>query len=554
MRTINIYMRYLSFILFALLFCRPGFAQSQGNTSLQRPKLVVGIVVDQMRWDYLYKFYDLYDKNGGFKKFLNQGFSCENTLIPYTPTVTAAGHTCVYTGSVPAINGIVGNGWYDRTKGRSVYCSDDDTARTIGASDENGKMSPRNLVVTTVTDELRLATNFASKVVGISIKDRGAIFPAGHVANAAYWFDPKVGSFISSSYYMNELPGWVNNFNGRKLPDSLYNLNWNLSKPASVYTKYCVADEQAYERKVFGKEQTHFPYTLSNYIGKDYSKLASTPHGNTILELLAETTVLNENLGSDNITDFLTVSFSSPDYIGHSFGPESWEQLDDYIKLDSTLGRFFSFLDKQVGAGNYLVFLTADHAVSNSPGFSVMHRLPGGAFNESAFGSQLKQMLAAQFNADRIIKGSPEDQLLLDYELIDSLKLDKKAVEDAIIKFAEQTPGVARAFNIREVSNTTLTPVQKQMYSNNYFPMRCGDIQIVLAPGYVGGDGIGTSHGLWNPYDAHIPLLWYGWNIKAGKTNRETYMTDIAATVAALLHIQMPSGCVGKVITEVFKQ
>lgn len=455
---------------------------------------------------------------------------------------------------MPAINGIVDNEWFDRTKNKTVYCAADDSAKTIGASDDNGEMSPRNLVVTTITDELKLATNFTSKVIGISIKDRGAIFPAGHVANAAYWFDPKIGTFISSSYYMNELPAWVNNFNNRKLPDSLYKLNWALSKPASVYTQYCGADEQPYERKPFGKEQAHFPYTLSNYAGTDYSKLASTPYGNTVLELLAEATMLNENMGKHTTTDFLAVSFSSPDYIGHTFGSESWEQLDDYIKLDSTLGRFFSFLDKQVGAGNYLVFLTADHAVANSPGFSTMHHLPGGVFNENAFSAQLNQMLLDRFKSNKIIKGSSGEQLLLDYKLIDSLKLDKTEVENAIIEFAEQTPGVARAFNVREVSNTTLTAIQKQMYSNNYFPMRCGDIQIVLMPGYVSGDGMGTSHGLWNPYDAHIPLLWYGWNIKSGKTNRETYMTDISATVAALLHIQMPSGCVGKVIPEVFKQ
>jgi hypothetical protein len=250
----------------------------------------------------------------------------------------------------------------------------------------------------------------------------------------------------------------------------------------------------------------------------------------------------------------LTVSFSSPDYIGHTFGPESWEQLDDYIKLDSTLGKFLSFLDKQAGTGNYLVFLTADHAVANSPGFSVLHRLPGGAFNDDAFLNQLKQSLSAKFKSQNIIKGYYEDQLLLNYALIDSLRLNRDQVEASIIEIAEQIPGVARAFALRKISNTTLTSIQKQMYSNNYFPIRSGDIQIVMQPGYVSGTGIGTSHGLWNPYDAHIPLLWYGWNVKAGNTKREVYMTDIAATVAAMLHIQMPSGCVGKVIPEVFEK
>ncbi len=537
----------------ALTFCLLTFAQSTAN-NVNRPRLVVGIVIDQMRWDYLYKYYPFFDKSGGFLRLLNDGFSCENTLIPYSPTVTAAGHTSIYTGSVPAVDGVVGNTWFDKVQNKLVYCADDDTAKTIGASDDGGKMSPKNLVVSTVTDELRLATNFSSKIIGISIKDRAAIFPAGHLANAAYWFDPQAGNFISSSYYMNDLPGWMKDFNKRKLTDSLYNLNWTLSLPENVYRQYCGADDEPYERKPFGDNQTHFPYILTSFVKKDYTKISVTPHGNTLLEALAESTVTGENLGNSTATDFLTVSFSAPDYIGHSFGPESWEQMDDYIKLDKTLGKFFSFLDAQVGAGNYLVFLTADHGVVNSPGFAQQHKLPGGAFNETMFVNSVKQLMLVKYASANIVKGLVEDQILLNNDVIDSLHLNKDEVINTITAFAEQRPGIARAFALNNISNTTLTLVQKQMYSNSYFPERSGDIQLILAPGYVAGDGLGTSHGLWNPYDAHIPLLWYGWNIKAGKTNRETYMTDIAATVAALLHIQMPSGCIGKVIPEVFKQ
>ncbi len=545
-------MKYKFLTLVALCSYLLSFAQSSNNTSLNRPKLVVGIVIDQMRWDYLYKFYSLYSETGGFKRMLNQGFSCENTFIPYTPTVTAAGHTSIYTGSIPAIDGIVGNNWYDRSKNKEVYCADDDTARTIGASDASGKMSPRNLMVTTITDELRMATNYSSKVIGISIKDRSAIFPAGHTANAAYWYDSQNGNFISSSYYMNQLPEWINNFNKRKLTDSLYNLNWDLSLAKDVYQQYCGADEEPYERQPFGADQKHFPYTLSLFAKKDYGKIAVTPHGNTLLEALAESAVVNENLGKNVSTDFLTVSFSSPDYIGHTFGSESWEQLDDYIKLDRVLGNFLSFLDNQVGSGNYLVFLTADHGVASSPGYAKMHNLPGGKWDDVSFMNTIRQLMLVKYGSPLIIQGLYEDQISLNNDVIDSLHLNKDVVIQSIIDIAEQRPGIARAFSLKNINNTSLPAVQKQMYSNTYFPQRSGDIQLVLKPGYMAGDGLGTSHGLWNPYDAHIPLLWYGWNIKAGKTNRETYMTDIAATVAAMLHIQMPSGCVGKVIPEVF--
>lgn len=540
------------FLFPLLLLCICSVAQ-QTNTALPRPKLVVGIVVDQMRWDYLYRFYPLFSNNGGFKRMLTQGYSCENTMIPYTPTVTAAGHSCIYTGSVPAVNGIVGNLWYDKIENRAVYCADDDTTVTIGATDAAGQMSPRHLLATTVTDELRIATNFSSRVIGISIKDRAAIFPAGHAANAAYWYDGSNGHFITSSYYMNELPSWIKRFNQRNLPDSFYKLNWNLSLPQNIYQQYSGNDNQPYEEQPLGINQKTFPYSLSAFIKKDYSRIASTPYGNNLLELLAENVVTNENLGNNTSTDFLTVSFSSPDYIGHAFGPDSWEQLDDYIKLDSTLGNLFSFLDGRVGKNNYLVFLTADHGAANSPGFSQMHHLPGGVFREDGFLNTLNQLLKTRYNSPSLIRGIYEYQIVLNHQLIDSLKLNEKDIINTIINYSQQRNEIAQVFASSEINNAPVTAKQKEMFQNGYFPQRSGDVVFVLKPGFVDGNGKGTTHGLWNPYDAHIPLLWYGWGIKPGKTNREVCMTDIAPTLSALLHIQMPSGCVGKVIEEVMK-
>ena len=177
--------------------------------SVPRPKLVVGIVVDQMRWDYLYRYYDRYSATGGFKRMLSQGFSCDNTFIPYTPTVTACGHASIYTGSVPAINGITGNYWYDNVANKTVYCTEDSTVTTVGSPTTAGLQSPRNLFVNTLGDELRLASNFRGKVVGVALKDRGSILPAGHSANAAYWYDPKTGDWITSTFYMTDLPKWV---------------------------------------------------------------------------------------------------------------------------------------------------------------------------------------------------------------------------------------------------------------------------------------------------------------------------------------------------------
>jgi predicted AlkP superfamily pyrophosphatase or phosphodiesterase len=520
-----------------------------------RPKLVVGIVIDQMRWDYLYKYNELFKADGGFKRLLNNGFSCENTFIPYVPTVTGAGHTCIYTGSVPAIHGIVGNNWVDNIDHKRYYCTDDSTVRTVGDTSVDIRMSPRNMFTTTIGDELRMGTNFQSKVIGISLKDRAAILPAGHAANAAYWYDKK-GNFISTNYYMDSIPLWLQTFNKRKIADSLYSLGWvqylpwNLVTQSYPYTQYA-EDASAYGDKPFGKNQTELPYDLSKYIGKDYGKIASTPQGNVLLEMMAEATISNEHLGKGRSTDMLALSFSSPDYIGHAFGPDSYEQLDDYARLDAILGKFFNYLDSTVGKDQYVVFLTADHGVSHIPGFDSLHHLPGGYFDGDSIVKDMNKQLAT-FAGDSLVVGIDNFQVYLDHaHFISNVKL--QVLKDWVINYLQQQPSVAQAFDLKDVNAYPITATQKECVINGYFQERSGDIQIIVKPGFVEGDGPADSHGVWNPYDSHIPLLWYGWGIKHGATNRETYMTDIAPTVTALLHIQMPDGCIGKVIPEVMK-
>ncbi len=531
-------------------------AQKTATTAsegIQRPKLVVGIVIDQMRWDYLYRFNPVYKANGGFKRLLGEGFSCDNTLIPYTPTVTACGHTCVYTGSVPAIHGIAGNNWFDNQTMKTVYCSEDKTVNGVGGKTvEDGQMSPRNMLTTTICDELRLATNFKSKVIGVALKDRGSILPAGHSANAAYWYEGKSGNFITSTYYMNALPEWVNKFNDRKLVDSLYKLNWNIALPKDVYAQYATADEKSYEGKPFGADAKAFPYDLTKFVEKDYSKISSTPYGNTLTVEMAKAAVLAENLGKGAATDFLAVSFSSPDYIGHSFGPNSWEMVDDYVRLDEELGRLFSFLDASVGKNQYTVFLTADHAVAHVPGFMKENKLPGGVL-EGLNAKDLNSKLKAKFGTDNLVASMMNDQIYLNHGKLDSAKLDEEPVKEWIIQYVKKNEAVTNAFATADIMTTPINKTLREMLANGFNPRRSGDIQMILKPGYIEGGATGTTHGAWYPYDAHIPLVFYGWGIKKGKTNRETYMTDIAATVAALLHIQMPSGTVGKVIEDVMK-
>jgi predicted AlkP superfamily pyrophosphatase or phosphodiesterase len=543
--------RVLSFLSFLLIFV---VAEAQTKPAgIQRPKLVVGIVIDQMRWDYLYRFNSLFSANGGFKRMMGEGFTSNNTLIPYAPTVTACGHTCVYTGSVPAIHGITGNAWWDNQLMRIVYCSEDKTVTTVGSSTDAGQMSPRNLLTTTVCDELKLATNFKSKVIGVAIKDRGSILPAGHSANAAYWYDSKTGDFITSSYYMNELPAWVNQFNKRKIVDSFYQIGWNTVLNKSVYSDFATEDIKAYEATPFGKEMNAFPYDLSKFKGKDYGKIATTPFGNSLTVEMAKAAVLSEKLGKGDVTDFLAVSFSSPDYIGHSFGPNSWEMVDDYVRLDADLGKLLSFLDATVGKNQYTVFLTADHAVAHVPGFMKEHKLPGGLFDDNTTRKELNDQIKEKFGVNFAIESFFNYQVTLNHNKIDSAKADIDAIKKLIITGLLKKEAVANAVETSKIMSSTLNKTQREMFVNGYYPNRCGDIQIILKPGYIEGGSTGTTHGLWAPYDAHIPLLFYGWGIKKGSTNKENYMTDIAPTIAALLNIQMPNGSVGKVIEDVIK-
>jgi len=543
--------RLYSFLL-VLFLSVSAIAQPTGSSgqSIPRPKLVVGIVVDQMRWDYLYRYYDRYDSKGGFKRMLTQGFSCENTLIPYAPTVTGCGHSSIYTGTVPAINGITGNIWWDRDLNRSMYCSEDKSVKTVGSNSALGQMSPRNLQVTTICDELKLATNFRSKTIGIALKDRGGILCAGHSANAAYWYDNSVGSWITSTYYMDNLPQWVNDFNAKKLVDTYYTQGWSLLYPANSYVQ-STADEKSYELKLFGNR---FPYDLKGFIGKDYGKIASTPMGNTLTAEFAKAAIVSEQLGNDNITDFLTVSFSATDYIGHSFGPNSVEAEDGMLRLDKELGSFLDYLDAKVGKNQYLVFLSADHGVVQVPEFLQENKLPAGRIFMNTLLANMNKELSTIYKANPLVIADDNYQLSLNYRVLDSINVNKREVINWLVKKLYTEPGIERAFALEDLNLVPLPATIRKMINNGYYPRRSGDVQMILKPGYIEAFGnTGTTHGLWNPYDAHIPLLWYGWGIRQGKTNKEVYMTDIAPTVAALLHIQMPSGCTGQPIEEVMK-
>lgn len=517
---------------------------------VERPKLVVGIVVDQMRWDYLYRYYDRYEA-GGFKRMLSEGFSCENTFITHLPSFTAVGHSTIYTGSVPAIHGITGNDWTDQVTGRHWYCTEDTTVQPVGTTSDAGKMSPRNLLASTITDELKLATNFRSKVVGVSLKDRASILPAGHIANGAFWLDDSNASFVTSSFYMHDLPEWAKTFNARQLPAQMMSKPWQTLYPINTYIQSS-ADDVRWEGSFSGETTPTFPHNMPDIYLKDKGSLRSTPSGNTLTLEFAKAAIEGYKLGSNTVTDFLTINCASTDYVGHKYGPNSIEVEDTYLRLDKDLSAFFRYLDQRLGKGNYLVFLSADHGAANAVGFMKEYQLPAG-LPDGKMLTGLNALLKERFGADRLALSSENYHISFDLKAISARQLDYDAIKKAAVQYLQKLPGVQFAADVDNLGNSPVPDPIKTMISNGYNPKRCGAVAIIPEPGWYSGSDKGTTHGNWNPYDTHLPLVFMGWHVKHGASNDVVSMADIAPTIAAMLHIQMPNGAVGKPVQAVYK-
>lgn len=544
--------------IFLLAIVASVMAQAQVKRSEHPPKLVVGIMVDQMRNEYLFRFQSKYG-NAGFKKLMNDGFVLKNGHYNYSPTVTGPGHASVYTGTTPAIHGIIGNEWYDKELKRSVNCVEDPAYQAVGVPGGNGGVAPSRMLTTTVTDELKLFTQKRAKVIGISIKDRGAVLPAGHMADAAYWFDGKSGKFITSTYYSTKLPDWVEKFNEQNLADKYLSREWDTVLPIGQYVE-SGSDNNGYEKTIGGKTSPVFPYDLKSLRETDdYGLLSSTPFGNDYLTELATAAIDGEKMGADEITDFLSISYSATDGLGHAMGPNSIEIEDMYIRLDRNIGDLLKTLDTKVGAGNYTVFLTADHGVADVAQYMIDSRVPAGYFNSSKLLADLNAHLQKYFPNKKIVEAMSGGQLFFDQDIFHD---DPKAsgveliiATELTINFLLKQQGVANAYseNVLRQSQYDEGGV-KGMVVRGYHAKRCGDVQVVLEPGWYSGAGIqGTTHGSPWTYDTHVPVVFYGNGIKKGFSVRYHSITDIAPTISALLNIKFPSGATGQPIAEIFE-
>ena len=538
--------KVISFLSMALLGCGTASAQQSNAAAIERPKLVVGIVVDQMRWDYLYRYQKRYT-DGGFKRLLGEGFSCENTMIPYVPSVTAIGHTCIYTGSVPSIHGIAGNNFVK--DGKKVYCTDDDSVKPVGTTSVAALMSPRNLWVSTIGDEMKIASNGRAKVVGVALKDRASILPAGHNPNGAFWFDDQTGCFITSSYYMDHLPKWVEAFNDKRLPEQYLSQKWNTLYPKNTYTE-STTDENEYENGIREGVKATLPLNLPELYKKyGYGIIRNTPFGNSLTLDMAKVAIDGEQLGADDETDLLAVSCSSTDYIGHQVGTHAIETEDTYLRLDKAIADFLTYLDSKVGKGNYLVFLSADHGAMNNAAFLQDRRIPAGSWDASATAKKLNHVLAKEYpEAGDIVKTVMNYQVFFNRDVIKSKQLDFDNIKQTVVNVLKEDPSVLYACDMAKASTESIPEEVKFRIINGYNRERSGDVVIILKPNFYAHGMKGTDHGAWNSYDTHIPLVFMGWGIKHGATTKQTFMTDIAPTIAAMLHVQAPNGCVGKAI------
>ncbi|MCF2876241.1 MULTISPECIES: alkaline phosphatase PafA [unclassified Tenacibaculum] len=524
--------------------------------STHKPKLVVGVVIDQMRYDYLTRFASKYGEDG-FKRLLEDGFSLENAHYNYIPTYTAVGHASIYTGTTPTNHAIISNTWYDKYSKEMVYCVDDSNYNTVGYDGDGGKKSPNRMLTTTITDQLKLAQNMNGKTIGVAIKDRSAILPAGHAADGAYWFYGRdIGKWITSSYYMNNLPNWVQEFNNSKIVDEYLKQPWETLYDINTYTE-SITDDNNFEKPFKGEEKPIFPHDIPNLKSenKNYSIIKATPAGNTLTTDFAKAAIIGENLGKSEFIDFLAISYSSTDYVGHQFGVASKEVEDTYLRLDKDLADLFQFLDTEIGEDNYTLFLTADHAAVQVPAYLKSVKIPADYFSYTEFKTYVNDITKKYFNSDALVESISNFQIFLNKEKIEELKLDVHTVAQKIADEAINYKNIYKSVTAKTLQTTTFTNGILNSLQNGYNQKFSGDILLIPNPStlsayYKNG---GTSHGSGYSYDTHIPMIFYGNGINQGSSKKKYEIIDIAPTISNLLQIEFPNGTTGKIIEEVLE-
>jgi len=554
--------KVLPLFLFFLIFCSCG-GQGNANDNVlvgkqnetnSRPKLVVGIVVDQMRYDYLTRFESKFGE-GGFKRLINEGFNCKNHHFNYIPTKTGPGHASIYTGTIPKYHGIIGNNWYQLDLRKKVNCVEDESVEPLGTLSEDGKKSPVKMLTSTFADENRLFTEMRGKSIGISIKHRGAILPVGHSANAAYWWDYDHngnGNWITSSYYMNELPQWVVDFNNSGKADSYFKV-WDTYYNIDHYIE-SGSDINEYERLFKGETNSGFPHDLKSLKDENggYKVIADSPYGNSLTTDFVIEALIQEKLGKDNYTDVLTISYSSTDKVGHDFAPNSVEVEDTYIRLDLELERLFKELDERVGKAHYTVFLTSDHGAPHAPMYTNSLKIPAGFFNLDNLLKKININLEESYGVPNLALSRINNQIYIDHKSAVAHKLSIQELKTKIAQIVKSHDLISNVYITSELNNLNISlGYQELLLFNGHHQMRSGDVIFTFNP-EVFKDTLwnrtGTDHHSGYNYDTHVPLIFSGVGIKKGETLKRTVVTDITPTISALLGISFPNGATGNVL------
>jgi predicted AlkP superfamily pyrophosphatase or phosphodiesterase len=503
-----------------------GWAAAPQRAVRTPPKLVVVLIIDQFRYDYLTRLRSQY--TGGFARLWKDGAVFTNAHLQHFPTVTAVGHSTILTGAAPSLSGIAGNDWYDRELGRQVASVFDPQATLLGGGKGAGA-SPRRLLVSTVGDELKMAGKGASRVIGISLKDRAAILSVGRMANAAYWFDNATGNFISSTFYFPELPAWVKEFNAKRAVDKFAGAKW---KSAS------------------GKLLKTLPTAPGPLY---YDSLGRSPFGSELLISFAERAIEAEQLGARDATDLVSISLSSTDLVGHTFGPDSLEIRDLNIQTDRMLGQFFQYLDKRLRPGSVLVVFTADHGVAPLPEVQTERRMPGGRLSEATLNKAVEAALAAKYGGGRWVLYSDHGSFWLNRALIGQKNLKEAEVEECAAAALAGLPHVSRVYTrARLLLGQFIQDRLGLLVANGFCPGRSGDVIAVLEPYWIYG-ARDAAHGSAYSYDTHLPIIFMGPGIKPGFYDQNVAVNDIAPTLATILEVETPSGSIGRVLSEMLE-
>ncbi len=520
----------------------------------QKPKLIVGITVSGMRYDYLSVYWDKFGDQG-FKKMASTGSNFKNARFEYLITDPSSGYASIATGAMPSTHGIVSDFWYDRVSNKIIYAIDDKDQTSVGGTFGSGPYSPVSLSSRTLADELMVNSRFRSRSIGVSMEPMAAILMAGHTATGAYWLDPEKASWITSTYYADSLPGWVNEFNKKNYRDIYLERTWETLLPIAQYSE-SMLDNNEFETGFGG--QITFPYDLNKLSsmgpkGRNYRMLMTIPWGNTYTKDMAIAAIVNEELGKREVTDMIHIGFNATSQLANYFSTWSVEMEDAYLRLDQDLAHLLDFLDSELGLENVLIYLTAENAMAVDPRYLADYHIPAGFFNYRTSVSLLRSYLNAIYGQGDWVTFYHAHQVYLNHQLIEDSGLTLEEVQNRVARFMVQMEGVSNTIQSHVLQQNNFDSGVLQRIQNSYYQKRSGDVIINLTPGWVEHSNLVENGFNEFRYTSHVPMIFYGWKVKRTTIPYRVSPTDIATTIASFMEISMPENATGEVIEEIIK-